>query len=482
MPLKIVNSPKGGRKGHGRLPPAAQSLTRESQFEVLPDGVLIDLVRERSGEIGFVVWRDGTPKFCSTFQNENVTLVPPKVDRSFLDALRLPKSLGTSETPRALLSEIDDVLSTYLDLREPDRKLVGYFALCTCLNDLLQVAPYLWILGPLACGKSTLLRLLTAICRRSLIAGDVSSAALYTLSTSLRPTLLLDEFEMSGDARSRSLEHLLRNGSSQGQTVFRGSRGYDVFGLKAIASRRGTGDAALASRGLIVTMQPTNKILPALDPKVLAEIADRLQPKLLTFRLENYARVKPVTLASSCLSPRMRDIACALALPLLGDADLELDLLEIVKPHDAQAKLDRHSEPEWMVLTALFQRVHVHGADMLTVKELTSLVEFALANVGESYHLKPRKVGDILRSLGFSTQKLGSQGRGFRISKELIRSVHTTAKNLGVCRADIHYPEAEGDLLGFYCRDCEELGLTIDHDGKRLRCAESAFEIDRHEP
>lgn len=474
VPLDVVNSAKEGRNGHMKLPPAAQSLTQETQFEVLPDGILVDLVRERSGDIGFVVCRDSTPTFHSTFQHGNVTLVPPKVHRSFVDALRLPKSLGTSETPRTLLSEIDDVLSTYLDLDKSDRKLVGHFALCTWLNDFQQVAPYLWIVGPPSCGKSTVLRLLSAICRRSVVAGDISSAALYTLSTSLRPTLLLDEFEMAGDARSRSLQHILRNGSSQGQRVFRGPRAYDVFGPKAIASRQGAGDSALASRGLVVAMRPTIRDLPALDPDVLAGIANRLQPKLLTFRLENYARVKPVALASSCLAPRMRDIARALALPLLGDPDLELELIEIMKPHDAQAKVDRHGEPEWVVFTALFARIH-WATNVLTVGELTMEVERALANGGESYHLAPRKVGEILRSLGFSTLKLGNQGRGLRISKELVRSIHTTAKNLGVCRADILYPGITASGLGgFPCFDCEEFGLLVDHDGRRLEVSDWA--------
>jgi hypothetical protein len=472
VPIEVVNSPKGSRNGHMKLPPAAQSLTQESQFAVLPGGILIDLVRERSGDIGFVVCRDGTPTFHSTFQHGNLTLVPPKVHRSLVDALRLPSLLGTTQTPTMLLSEINDLLCTYLDLEESDRKLVGNFALCTWLNDLHHVAPYLWIIGPYSCGKSTLLRLLGAICRRSVVAGDISPAALYTLSTCLHPTLLLDEFEMAGDARSRSLQHLLRNGSTQGQRVFRGPRAYDVFGPKAISSRQGAGDAALASRGLVVTMRPTTRDLPALDPDALAAMADQLQPSLLAFRLENYERAKPAALASSRLSARMLDIARALSIPLLGDPDLERELIEIVKPHDAQAKMDRYGEPEWVVITALFARIH-RATNTLTVQELTLEVERVLANGGESYHLVPRKVGEILRCLGFSTQKLGNQGRGLRISNELVRSIHTTAKKLGVCRADILYPETiDGGYGGPPCSLCEENGLMVGHDGRRLRCVE----------
>jgi hypothetical protein len=219
-------------------------------------------------------------------------------------------------------------------------------------------------------------------------------------------------------------------------------------------------------------MRPTTRDLPALDPDALAGIADRLQSSLLAFRLENYERVKPAALASSRLSPRMMDIARALALPLLGDPNLERELIEIVKPHDAHAKVDRHGEPEWVVFTALYARIH-RATNTLTVKELTGEVERVLADGGESYPLVPRKVGDILRSLGYPTQKLGNQGRGLRISKELIRSIHTTAKNLGVCRADILSPEGiDSGYGGPPCSLCEENGLMVDHDGRRLRCVE----------
>ena len=211
---------------------------------------------------------------------------------------------------------------------------------------------------------------------------------------------------------------------------------------------------------------------------MLTGIADRLQPKLLTFRLENYARVKTVLLGSSCLTPRMLDIARALALPLLGDPDLERELVGTLKPHAAQAKLDTYGEPEWAVVTAFYRRIHIRDTThTLTVKQLTSLVEFELATIGESYHLTPRKVGEILRSLGFSTEKLGCEGRGFRISKHLVRLVHITAKNLGLCRGDILVPEAsDGGFAVAPCRDCEEAGLMFDNEGKTLRGAEGDWQ------
>ena len=73
-------------------------------------------------------------------------------------------------------------------------------------------------------------------------------------------------------------------------------------------------------------------------------------------------------------------------------------------------------------MTSLLRIIHIRGAGsaLLTVKKLTASVEFQLAQAGESYRLRPRKVGEVLRSLGFPTQRLGCLGRGLRLSKNLI--------------------------------------------------------------
>jgi hypothetical protein len=90
---------------------------------------------------------------------------------------------------------------------------------------------------------------------------------------------------------------------------------------------------------------------------------------------------------------------------------------------------------------------------------------------------------DILRSLGFSTQKLGNQGRGLRMSKDLVHKIHTTAKNLGLCRADTFYPEVtESGFGGPPCSVCEEVGLMFDHDGRRLQSPKGVFEVAPWEP
>ena len=330
-------------------------------------------------------------------------------------------------------------------------------------------APYLWVIGPYSGGKTTLLRLMSALCRRAVRAADITPAAFYSLCEALRPTLLLDELELDSTARNRDLVRFFRSGSTQGQKVLRPGKAYDLFGPRAIVSRQEPPDAALASRTLAVAMRPSNRDLPPLDEASLSKIADQLQPRLLAFRLRNYNRVGSPELAANGLSPRMMDIARALAIPLLGDVELESGVIELLRPQDAHAKLKRGGDPEWVVATALYACSH-RGANYWTVKEITGEVYNVLEGYGETYDLVPRKVGDILRSLGFRTEKLGNEGRGLRVTQDLRRSIHENAKALGLCRADILDPQTVmGGWGGARCDLCEEFGLMVDGRGNRLR-------------
>jgi hypothetical protein len=430
----------------------------------------VDLVLGPSGSLSLLIYRNGKATVRDYFSDGGTTLVPPPVDRSLAEAVRWPTFVDTNETPRQLLDDMKRVLRQYVDLDDRDYDLVAHFSLHSWFGDVGSVAPYLWVIGPFSGGKTTLLRLMSALCRRAVRAADITAAALYSLCGALRPTLLLDELELDSTARSRDLGRLLRSGSTQGQKVLRHGKAYDLFGPKVIVSRQEPSDAALASRALFVAIRPSNRDLPPLDEASLSNIADQLQPRLFAFRLRNYRQAGSSELAANGLSPRMKDIARALAIPLLGDAELESGVIEMLRPQDAQAKVKRGGDPEWVVATALYALSH-RAANYWTVKEITGEVDDVLGGYGETYDLAPRKVGDILRSLGFRTEKLGNQGRGVRVTQDLCRSIHGTAKALGLCRADLLDPQAVmGGYGGSRCERCEELGLVVDDRGNRLRC------------
>jgi hypothetical protein len=225
-------------------------------------------------------------------------------------------------------------------------------------------------------------------------------------------------------------------------------------------------------------MLPTGRFLPELGRSTQEGIANQFQGQLLRYRLENYSRPLSDGLSKRAdFVPRMRDLTRALAAPLFGHQQFEQLLIEDLQPQNQGAKLNLHSEPEWVVGTALFADAH-HYRGVFTVGDLTIEVNNLLGKIGETYLLEPRAVGNYLRSLGFNPLKLGSIGRGLRMTQQLARQVHKLAADLGIKRADIEYYQAlDQGYAGKCCSLCDEYGLLVQEDGTKLRTGDPHKEL-----
>ena len=461
-------------QGRGGLDPSPAGAVEAEplSFRVFPDGTHVELVRSESlpGRLRFLIWRAGDVKFQESFEYDGSQFVPPRIPVALANATRLPTGIARCGDAAELLEQIGLCVSEYIDLAPKYVRLVSNFVLYTWFQDLLPVAVYLWLIGPYTAGKTRLLSLLHALCRRGVMASDISPAALYRVPSAIMPTLLIDEFETSSRAGDRDRLRLLRSGSTRDGHVIRGDNVYDTFCAKVVVSRQEPSDAALASRAIFIPMLPTRRVMPCLDAATLQQIADRFQPRSLNYGLQNYSQV----VTRDCpqvakFTPRMRDLALALAAPVLGHPRLEAQLFWDLAAQDKEAKIARHGEPEWAVTTALYSDCHYTGGT-LTVGSLTCTVNDVLLGNDETYELSPRAVGSILRSVGLNTEKLGNQGRGFRLTKQFVHRVHKLALELGIKRADtLPYGTVDAGYAGHSCSFCKALGLLKRDDGKKLR-------------
>ena len=467
--------PSNGHKGKRfENVPCLDSESTEQEhvaFRQFPDGTFVDLVRDPSKlRLQFLVWKNGTAKTQDNFQQAERLFVPPLIDPSLMSAVRLPTALRSNGGLDDLLRRIQECIFTYVDLEPQDVRMCANIILHSWFVDCLTVTPYLWVTGPYGAGKTTLLRLLHCLCRRAVLASDLSPASLYLLPTTLMPTLLIDEFDSGSRGQNPDLLRFLRSGSTDGGSVYRAGKPYSTFCAKVISSRQGPTDGALASRALFISMLPTHRSLPELDQATQEKISKEFQGQLLDYRLQNYLAVlTKVTLEMPGFMPRMRDLARALAAPLLGHRQLEQQLLDDLEPQNEEAKLSRHSEPEWAVATALFQECHC-TTGLLTVGSLTDTVNEVLGRIGETYALQPRAVGNVLRSLRLQTYKVGNLGRGLRITQQLTGQVHRLACDLGIKRSDIlNHQAVDAGYAGAPCKLCDDYGLLMREDGTQLR-------------
>lgn len=438
-------------------------------------GVLVETIRdpENPARMAFLQWKNGSATIVHSIERDGKIFVPPDPTSRSFPMLSLPDGVLPCGTPFQLLTEIAAMISKFVKLCPGQYGIVGSIAMASWFPDCFEAAPYLWIVGPFGSGKTKLLKLLWALCRRGLIAGDLWSGSVYKLVDAWDPTLIIDELEQGSSAANVELLRVLRTGSTPGVLTFRNGRPFSNYGLKIIASRQPLADAALLSRGLTISLLPNTGDTPSLDEATLQRIEQEFQRKLCMFRLQNHAAVKNFSNSPNAfdgLSPRMRQIARALAAPFLGDTGMTSELLQSLEGYDYEGSIERSLEPEWLVAECLMVLCHegvgngsgsISSVSEILVGGLAARVNQSLADQFEDLRLGAKKVGMVLKSLGLPTTRLGRSGRGLTLTPDLKRKIHEVAAQLGIDRRTIAARLAlRTDYGGVRCALCEKLGLT----------------------
>jgi hypothetical protein len=323
-----------------------------------------------------------------------------------------------------LFQEMDDLMVCCLDLDQNSRFLLACFVLSSWLVDCLPVAPYLALVGLPGSGKSTALRVLRLLCRRSLLTSDISSAAFYNLCTQLMPTLLIDETETSG--QKRSLFHLLRSGSTPDAVVLRDKESFRGYSAKVVAWTELPDDEALNSRCVILTMREsfrTDLSRPS-DPAIV-EMGDHLQACLIHFRVNNYHKTRTAKIPlSGRPHGRARDLYEALALPLSEDPELCQRLLACLEQQQ-EVHRERLSPRQTAVLEALGKNVRQSpNEETCSLKSLTKDTNQELVKAGEHFHLNEKAVGSTLTSLALTNRKRINSGYVLCLDSAARKYVH----------------------------------------------------------
>ncbi|HIF50429.1 MAG TPA: DUF3631 domain-containing protein [Thiotrichaceae bacterium] len=93
-----------------------------------------------------------------------------------------------------LLLELQSVFKQYSIIPDGAEIALPLWVLGTYVFDIFRIYPMLGLVSPeKRCGKSTVMTILKAISQRSILASNISRAAVYRVIEAWRPTLLIDE-------------------------------------------------------------------------------------------------------------------------------------------------------------------------------------------------------------------------------------------------------------------------------------------------
>jgi hypothetical protein len=143
----------------------------------------------------FAIYKRGRIRLAGHVEDRGRILMPiPRNSPGFSD-VKLPQGVMPYKSAVRLLHKILRFIQCIVDVPFEYAILLSAFVLHTWVVDRLPIAVYVTVIGLPQSGKSTLLELLSLLCRRALLVNDISLAAAYQACSNLHPTLLIDEMD-----------------------------------------------------------------------------------------------------------------------------------------------------------------------------------------------------------------------------------------------------------------------------------------------
>jgi hypothetical protein len=397
----------------------------EVDFTELHDGTLLDTIEDPndSAKTLLAIYRDNNVFYGDRFEADDQIFVPIQRSTAILKHIQFSRGAKPYDSTTHLLTELCAIFSWCLEMPLLQTMLLSCFVVSTWLPEKLPVAPYAAFVGLPRSGKTTALRLLQMLCRRSLLTSDITSASFYEACNLVTPTLMIDETATAGDRRA--LFHLLRSGSTKGSIAIRHKKVFNAYCPKVVCWNDLPNDDALNSRCVIFPLQETDRrdLRRTTDPKIQTR-ADEARQMLQQFRLENFnLPILECVPGDELLNSRARDLYQALALPI-PDARIREFLA-------AQLRLQQNFNREPLsplqvaVLQALAYWIHENPA-LATCpnSDLTAMVNLTLDHDREFIRASPRQVGQVLTSFGLTDRKRTNSGWVLSLSRETREIVH----------------------------------------------------------
>jgi|SRR5579862_319823 len=260
-------------------PETGTSQLRETVGEVLPNGDIVDLIREPSG-VALIRYRTGQPlEIAPKIKSDGIWYCPPDLNPAILGAMPFPQGVSEYGTDEQLF---DDIRNVFRDISELPLDGANTLACCSrgsWLGELMPCFPTFCITADTMSQAFRVFQLLSKLCRRALLLAQLKP----NLPFHLRPTLIVNDPKLSIN--------------DCGFWDVCNYPGMLVCGPKGTLSQLACPRVVFSEPGdppdlwgdnAIPIMLPSKKLLP-LSPQVLTETAARFQPKLELYRLRKLA-------------------------------------------------------------------------------------------------------------------------------------------------------------------------------------------------
>jgi hypothetical protein len=160
-------------------------------------------------------------------------------------------------------------------------------------------------------------------------------------------------------------------------------------------------------------------------------MAQSFQSKLLRYRMMHYRSVGESKVDCRALVPEIRQQAWTWLAPICDCPDLAKAVFAEILRQSQEAAGDRLVDPKCLVAEAALFFCHKPEIVHFFVGELTKIVNDLLKGRNEVPNLSAKKIGALLRELGFCGQRV-AEGYKLVLTDEVRERIHRVARDYQV--------------------------------------------------
>ena len=377
---------------------------------ILPDQKLTEMIyRPASNDTRLVTYKNNEQKTWEkiTLDNKILAPYPSYYELVNKNVIIFPSDITPYESEMELIFEIQDFIHKYLDISFIFETICAYYVLLTYLYDRLPNILYLRFIGDFGSGKSRALKVMSALCYKSMVTtGATSLSPIFRIIDTFKGTLILDEADLSNSDTYNEMIKIFNSGYEPDKPVLRSEqnskkgfdvKAFDVYCPKVIATRFNFKDLALESRCLTEIMAKA-KLRDDIPLNLSEEFEDKaleLRNKLLYFRFKNFHN--DFTLEHNLdksIEPRLRQIMNTM-LSIVKDEETQAMIKNFITSYHKQLVSDRSLEFEAKIIEAVFNIQNCNELENITVGAITA--EYNTIRDGAK-ELTTGAIGKIIRN------------------------------------------------------------------------------------
>lgn len=393
------------------------------------DGRIIEAYYDPSQEeTGLLVFENGIVRKTPQVLIDGMTYTAPPPTNNLIKHgfVHLPSDAVSFGSEISLLEEIKALIHAYVQLPSSFEDISTFYVLFSWVYDHFQELPYLRVIGDYGSGKSRFLKVMGALCYRSIfLNGAASASSIFRIIHQVKGTIVLDEADFHFSDTNNELVKILNSGFQKGIPVFRSEASgknmksfdptpFNVFGPKVIATRKDFMDDALESRCLSHPMETlTREDIPENLEDNFDEKALQIRNKLVMFRfLKLNGGISKESLPKLNIEPRLRQIIAPLYRVINAPAGKNI-ILHFINEKQQEVFERRYGSLEGEVLQTLIQLLETNTEP--TMKDIAVAYNNTF---GGKYEIKPKKIGSILEKIFHLEKKKAAHGIYFCCTPE----------------------------------------------------------------